>query len=587
MKSYFTSLSVILACLAYSSVAQTISQSRLTDWSTAGHTDTLPVFSNTVNIMNHGAVADGSTANDNAFTAALSALNSQPGTIYLPAGDYLFTQGITINRDSVVIKGDGANTRLIFDMGGSIVNAINITGNFAPGNLPLKEHIYKNTNYCVLTTTATVFKGDHLMVNDKDAALVFSPWAIETLGQILEVERVSNDTVYFNNEFRRNYLNTANVGIKKVAVQKAVGLECMYIERKDPTTQQTSNISFNKTANCWVIGVESNKCNYSHIVMDYSSHNLVRGCYFHHAHAYGSGGQGYGTTIEYASSDCLIENNTYEHLRHSILVQAGANGNVFAYNYSFDPYWDQSGLPNDAAGDIVCHGNYPFLNLFEGNICQNIVVDDSHGFNGPYNTFFRNRAELYGIFTNNNPATDSMTYAGNEVTNTQTLKGNYLLNGNGHFQHGNNIKSVITPANTGNLPEVSLYLQSAPGYWPGKNSFPGVGAPAPYNQISLAAKDRVATTKIDCIRNPVYVSVRKLNTQPISFDVYPNPFTHQLTIKAKGNDISYKMYSATGKIILEGTQATTIDTRTLPAGIYIIQLTTSEGSVTQKLVKTD
>jgi hypothetical protein len=57
---------------------------------------------------------------------------------------------------------------------------------------------------------------------------------------------------------------------------------------------------------------------------------------------------------------------------------------------------------------MVLHGNYPFANLFEGNINQNTVIDNSHGKNGPYNTFFRNRSELWGVVMNNSPATDSV-----------------------------------------------------------------------------------------------------------------------------------------------------------------------------------
>ena len=66
-----------------------------------------------------------------------------------------------------------------------------------------------------------------------------------------------------------------------------------------------------------------------------------------------------------------------------------------------DPFWTGTVLPSDAAGDLVLHGNYPYANLFEGNILQNLVVDDSHGLNGPYNTFFRNRADNYGIVMSN------------------------------------------------------------------------------------------------------------------------------------------------------------------------------------------
>jgi len=90
-----------------------------------------------------------------------------------------------------------------------------------------------------------------------------------------------------------------------------------------------------------------------------------------------------------------------------VLLQSGANGNVISYNYSLNPNQSDS-PPANGAGDLVLHGNYPFANLFEGNICQNVMIDASHGINGPYNTFFRNRVQLYGIIMSPSPATDSM-----------------------------------------------------------------------------------------------------------------------------------------------------------------------------------
>jgi hypothetical protein len=49
----------------------------------------------------------------------------------------------------------------------------------------------------------------------------------------------------------------------------------------------------------------------------------------------------------------------------------------------------------------------PYANLFEGNIIQNYMIDHYWGPAGPYNTFFRNRTELYGIVMTNSNGYDS------------------------------------------------------------------------------------------------------------------------------------------------------------------------------------
>lgn len=587
-KSFIYALLTAILLISINCYSQTIPASRLTNWSQAGYPDTLPVFSNTINIMNHGGVSDGSTANDNAILAAISALNGQPGTIYFPPGDYLFTNTINISRDSLVFKGDDVSSRLLFNMNGNLNNSINITGSFSSAGYSLNKTAYKNEDYIITDNPQNASPGDHIYVNEEDPQLVYSAWAYQGLGQIVEIKSKSNDTLYLKQKLRRTYTKSAKTKIQKLAAPRDVGFECLYIERRDATSQQTNNIDFNKAINCWVLGVESNKSNFSHVSISYSSHILVRGCYFHHAHAYGGGGQAYGTTIQYGSGDCLVENNIFEHLRHSMLVQAGANGNVISYNYSFDPYWDQSPLPTDAGGDLVCHGNYPFLNLFEGNIAQSIVVDDSHGINGPFNTFFRNRADLYGIYMNSNPPTDSTNFAGNEITNTGSLKGNYVIVGTGNFEHANNIKSVITPSGSGNLSEQSLYLTSPPPYWSGKKAFPSVGPPVQYNVGSNTAKDRYTSTATDCERNPKYVSASTIEPATNAAAVLPNPFNNKLHI-ISNTEGSYELYDIRGVIALSGNfnkQKTEINTSTLPDGIYILNYRDNKGNHERiKLIK--
>lgn len=507
--------------LTQDSMAQTIPQDRLTNWTKAGLADTLPDFGNVVNIMNHGAVANGTTANDTALMMAIAALNNQPGTIYIPAGSYLFTKPVNLERDSIIIKGDGTATRLLFNLSSTIQNMFNIRGTIEPNIINVTQAIEKNDSSIVLASTTGVNTGDYIYIYHNDTGIIFSAWAYGSAGQIIRITKISGNTIFVDAPVRRNYPANSNIRIRKMKPVTYVGLECMYMERQDTTATQSNNIDFNAAANCWVTGIESNMTNFSHIAINYSTHILVRGCYFHHAHAYGGGGQAYGTTVEYTSGDCLIENNVFEHLRHSMLIQAGANGNVFAYNYSKDPYWTQPPFPTNAGGDMVCHGNYPYLNLFEGNIGQSIVVDDSHGINGPFNTFFRNRAELYGIVTVAAVA-DSMNYAGNEITGAN---GNYVLGGNGYFEHGNNVKGTINPANTTTIPEQSLYRGTPPGYWSGNAVYPSIGTPHAYSTGSNAAFDRYANnSKTDCERNPKYVTVGELkNKQDMLLATYPNP----------------------------------------------------------------
>jgi hypothetical protein len=124
----------------------------------------------------------------------------------------------------------------------------------------------------------------------------------------------------------------------------------------------------------------------AHVMIEYSKNIEVSGCYIHHSFGYdGSGTRGYGVCLRQHASDCLVENNFFRFLRHAMMVKEGANGNVFGYNYSIEP--NRSEPIADFSGDISLHGHYAFANLFEGNIVQNIIIDQFWGQSGPHNTF--------------------------------------------------------------------------------------------------------------------------------------------------------------------------------------------------------
>jgi hypothetical protein len=271
-----------------------------------------------------------------------------------------------------------------------------------------------------------------------------------------------------------------------------------------------------------------------------------------------------------------------------MLFQAGSNGNVCGYNYSFNPYWSQFPFPTNSAGDIVFHGNYPFSNLCEGNINQNTVIDNSHANNGPYNTIFRNRSETYGIVMNNNPATDTVQFLGNEVTNSSL--GQYLLYGNGHLQYGNKINGVLTPAGTNNLTESSLYLpnpQKPLCFNPGNNNWPVIGIPNGFNTGSNVAKDRVMHgVYAACVCTPSFVTTIAEN-KVSTCKVFPNPagnFLNILTDEAV-NEVS--VYSLDGRLQLNhrGKNIKYVDISGLTAGIYLIGIKCKKEVKTYKLIK--
>ncbi len=80
-----------------------------------------------------------------------------------------------------------------------------------------------------------------------------------------------------------------------------------------------------------------------------------------------------------------------------------------------------------------------------------ISLDNSHGANGPYNTFFRNRVEKYGMSDESRCVDES--YVGNDVDGTISVS-----SGTGEFLYGNVKSTGITPSGYSNLNDRSYYL---------------------------------------------------------------------------------------------------------------------------------
>jgi len=470
---------------------QTLSSDRSVNWSISGFQGPYPTPSTELNILAFGGNGNGEVDNTAAFQNAVSSLNGNPGVVVFPPGNYFFISSLQLT-DGIIIKGSGSeNTTLTFDIGGS-QNLINVEGSDTGTSTPFVQSSSKGDTEISVQNNANFSVGDYIRIVQNDTSLVTSSWAIGTVGQIVKILEINaNNIIKLESDLRIDF-NLANTPkIVKLNMVKNVGIECLKITRLDETNpSQTSSVRFKYAAQSWVRGIESDTCNFSHITIDASTNITIEGSYFHHAFNYGGGGRAYGVMIQQTGNECKVENNVFEHLRHSMIVQSGANGNVFTYNYSTDPFWTGTSLPDSSAGDIVCHGNYPFANLFEGNIAQQTILDSSHGKNGPLNTFLRNRKELYGLVM-----TDSFShyqnFIGNEITNgpNHTL-GSYYLLGNNHFEYGNNIRETIYPIGTSPLNDTSYYYSAIPDFFPSGYSYPPIGIPNIINTGSIPAKDR-------------------------------------------------------------------------------------------------
>ncbi len=475
-------------CMPFYTLSQTIPDSRTADWSLAGSMSTVDYASMPVQYLSVHGLSDSSTPSDNvqAYQSALSKLDSTGGVLYLPAGEYVFDASLRV-PSGVYVVGSGADeTTVVFDISGN-QNGFVLQGSIDNAADSIKASITRGQTSIELDSAQRYQVGDWIKIMQDDSQYISNTWAAGHIAQICQITAIQGTQVMLNNAVRMDIPLTLKPYVRRVRPCHDAGISCLSIRRQDSSSIGVrSNIFLKLATNCLIENIHSQYCKYGHISAEQSAYLTIRNSHFEQSFDYGGGGNGYGVTLHLATSDCLVENNLFDHLRHAMLVQAGANGNVFTYNFSRDAY--RTEFPSDGAGDIVCHGNYPFANLFEHNICDQMLVDNSHGPNGPYNTYFRNRAVNYGIRVTD-PAVTSLNFVGNEITNTsfpQSMVNYSIPSGQNHLTHGNNHQGTIKPTGTTQLPEQSYYYSTPPDMASGY--FASIGTPNTYKSGSVRAQ---------------------------------------------------------------------------------------------------
>ena len=369
------------------------------DWSEAGLPEGIPEVPVGANVVDFGAVPDDALDDSRAFQNAINAVKgTENNAITIPAGNYVLSKTLTID-DSVVLRGAGAqNTHITLAMPG---NGIQVTKNdFGPWINLAQSSAFKATSLN-LASTKGIGAGDLIELQQKnDKHLMYTsrkwnvPWAKMAVGQLLGVKNVSKNTVELSEPTNIAFSLELDAKVRRVNLVPWVGIEDLHFSRHPVPTKTGFSVFLKNTAYSWIRGVHSEDAVTNHIGAHRVYRCEIRDSYIHGSTDYGPGGNGYGVKLGYHVTGCLIENNIFHSLRHSMLLHLGANGNVLGHNYSFDSK-NQTG---NVLPDISVHGHYPFANLFESNIVEEIGFADYWGPVGPLNTAYRNCVTKEGIW---------------------------------------------------------------------------------------------------------------------------------------------------------------------------------------------
>lgn len=408
-----------------------IPQNWQVDWTNAGllpssrpggFLPVTPASAENVHIITHGG--DYNTKVRNAIDAA----EATPGSdiIYFPGGVYelndpnlfILRNNGSHNHSNIIFRGAGANQTIIEFRAGKDGNIFDIQGIDSSGNFSV-ANISKGS-FRFTSNSFNGIPGDWIHI--WETAFPADEGAV--IGQITQIyANLSANVDSIKDAASKDYLNSRGLVVRKIQPITNVGIEDMTIIRMDGEKStdgqydKGSNIKFVYAVNCWVKGVHlQNTCRH-HITISRSSHIEVSGCLIQYAQYYGGNSYGYGVVLGESSTNCLIENNIFNSLRHSMGIGTGANCNVINYNFSNNEQasinlkdvkigdipifkWlpiDVDVYYNDY--DLCLHGRFSYANLYEHNYIEWLEADNIHGDNGYYNAFVRNKVYNKGEIT--------------------------------------------------------------------------------------------------------------------------------------------------------------------------------------------
>jgi len=174
-----------------------------------------------------------------------------------------------------------------------------------------------------------------------------------------------------------NPLNSAFSGTASLQVFDAnefSGIEALSLDVVSKNTYIGDMIHMRSAAHVWIRDVLSKRARQSHVFTRQTYHCEITGNTILDATGHGDGKQGYGIDLANSTTGCLVENNILGYLRHSILFNSSANGNIVSFNHSFLPR--HTNFADGGPGDISFH-SFAYANLVEGNVVERIHIGDS------------------------------------------------------------------------------------------------------------------------------------------------------------------------------------------------------------------
>jgi hypothetical protein len=372
-----------------------IPASRLAPWSpgvAVGVSGGIPV--NRTHLLDvtqapYNADSTGATDCHDAILAAMNAAHSGD-VVYLPAGHYLLSEGISLQngKSNYTIRGTGDTTVILWNGSSGAAfylgSSTDYLWSYPTGGVAITGGLSQGSTVLTVANTTSIIDGGIIQVtenNDPALPAIHVSGVSQVRTQKTTVISHTATTVTISQGLYWTLQALLNPIFNVAQAQgNNIGIENFMIDATGGTAPQ--NITLEQCNNSWIYNVHSKLSSNYHIYLYDCFKCQVDHCFLDQLNHSGTNGSG---LIMQASSACLIQNNIIYKTVPSMEINFGCCGNVFGYNFCYD--CTTFGVVGPAIDSN--HGPHNSYNLYEGNITPNIQCDGFFG-SASEDTVFRN-----------------------------------------------------------------------------------------------------------------------------------------------------------------------------------------------------
>lgn len=381
-------LSALLTTQIHLSRAEIIPSSSRVDWvmgQTVGVPGGIPKRTTIYRTLSPGATA----------AQINSAITSCPSNqvVMLSAGTYNLSAPINFGlAKGVTLRGAGSST--ILKASANIDQFVFMGGytGWSAGTSITAGYTKGSSNLTVSSTSGLSVGGLVRVDQLNDSNFMWaSSGSQRLLNQVTRITAIAGNVVtvwpplYFGPTSAAAPLMKNNGGRSMVAEMS--GVEDMTL---DATGRVVGNgIWFDQTYGCWIRNVRTILINNYHIMLTQSLNDEIAKvfCDDSPAHDPNHGGVLLGSTSDgMGTCGTVFYDSIVNRVFPGVEINAGSSGNVIAYNFIKDPFYDNFG---QGAGIDVNHSPHCMMTLVEGNVV-NMIQNDGYFGSSSHHTYFRN-----------------------------------------------------------------------------------------------------------------------------------------------------------------------------------------------------